>query len=146
MNNADTFNLARFVEAQNAVYSTVLNELRNGRKQTHWMWFVFPQLKNLGFSHAAQYYGIDGLAEARAYLQHPVLRQRLEECVKTVIDCGESSAEKIFGHPDYLKFHSSMTLFARAEPTNGLFPAALAKFYNGIPDKRTEEMTPVPIP
>lgn len=144
MNNPRFFNLTRFIEAQDGIFDTALQELRDGRKQSHWMWFVFPQLKGLGFSSMSEFYGIDGMEEARAYLHHPLLGERLEECVRAVLECGESSAEKIFGHPDYLKFHSSITLFARAEPENDLFVQALAKFFNRIPDKRTEELISTP--
>jgi uncharacterized protein (DUF1810 family) len=126
--------------AQESIYDTALNELKNGRKQTHWMWFIFPQLKELGFSSTAKFYGITGIAEAKAYLQHPVLGKRLEECVRAVLNCKTNNPVLIFGHPDYLKFHSSLTLFLLAEPENNLFKEAIVKYYQGITDFETENL------
>ncbi len=128
------YDLDRFVTAQAPVFATALTELRAGRKQSHWMWFVFPQLKGLGMSATAQHFGIVSLDEAHAYLDHPVLGPRLEEATKAVIDAPSPSLNALFGSPDDLKFRSSMTLFERirAEP----FGAALARWCDG-PDPRT---------
>jgi uncharacterized protein (DUF1810 family) len=129
--------LKRFVEAQDAVYESVRRELRAGRKATHWMWFVFPQLRGLGRSATAEYYGIGSTAEALAYLDHPVLGARLRECVALVLGAKESTAHRIFGSPDDLKFRSSMTLFAAVAPSEPLFRQALEKYYGGEPDPLT---------
>ncbi len=135
-----TYNLDRFISAQETIYASALNELRNGKKQTHWMWFIFPQLKGLGFSTTAKFYGINDLTEVLAYLQHPVLRERLEECIQAVINSKAKNPIAIFGHPDHLKFHSSLTLFYLAEPENKLFKEALEKYYQGITDFETENI------
>jgi uncharacterized protein (DUF1810 family) len=137
---ADPFDLRRFVDAQDRVYDTVLAELRNGAKRSHWIWFVFPQLRGLGRSPTATRFGIASLDEARAYLAHPVLGPRLRECTRLVAAIDGSSADEIFGWPDNLKVRSSMTLFARAtdEPDQqGDFRAVLDKFYNGEEDDAT---------
>ena len=118
-------NLERFVEAQAPVYPRALAELTAGRKQSHWMWFVFPQLSGLGRSPMAQHYAIHSLEEARSYLAHPLLGARLKECTSTVLGVIGKSAHEIFDTPDDLKFHSSMTLFAHAAPDEPLFRAAL---------------------
>ncbi len=133
------FDLERFLSAQDPVYDTVIAELRNGRKQSHWMWFIFPQLKGLGHSAMAQHYGIGSLAEALAYLGHPVLGPRLRECTEVVVQLTDSPVEKIFGYPDDLKFHSSMTLFAQAAPQPSVFAAALDKYFASAPDPLTLE-------
>ena len=135
-----TYNLERFLTAQEPVYKTVLSELRNGKKQTHWMWFIFPQLKELGFSSTAKFYGIADINEARAYLQHPILRQRLEECIDVLMAGSISNPTRIFGYPDDLKFHSSLTLFMLADPENNYFKKALDKFYGGTGDFETERI------
>ncbi len=140
MNNADPFDLRRFVEAQERVYDTVLAELRNGAKRSHWIWFVFPQLQGLGRSATAQKYGISSLDEARAYLAHPVLGPRLRECAGLVTGITGRSADQIFGWPDNLKVRSSMTLFARAADDNSDFRAVLDKFYAGEDDQATLDM------
>ncbi len=128
------YRLDRFIAAQAPVFDTAMAELRAGRKQSHWMWFVFPQLKGLGMSATAQHFGIASLDEARAYLDHPVLGPRLIAATQTVIDAPASSLHALFGSPDDLKFRSSMTLFeqVRAEP----FHAALLRWCDG-PDSRT---------
>lgn len=131
--------LQRFVEAQARVYDSVLDELRAGRKRSHWMWFVFPQLRGLGSSPTAQHYGIASLEEARAYLDHPVLGTRLRECVALVNEIQGRSAEQIFGWPDDLKLRSSLTLFARATDDNHDFLALLDKYYGGQQDPLTVE-------
>ena len=134
---ADPFNLQRFVDAQAGVYEAALAELAAGRKRTHWMWFVFPQLVGLGSSPMAQAYAISGLEEARAYLAHPVLGPRLLACTNAVNAVEGRSAHEIFGSPDDLKFRSSMTLFARAAPEEPAFRAALGKYFDGAEDPRT---------
>ncbi len=143
MNNADPFDLRRFVEAQERVYDTVLAELRNGAKRSHWIWFVFPQLQGLGRSATAQKYGISSLDEARAYLAHPVLGPRLRECAGLVAGITGRSADQIFGWPDNLKVRSSMTLFAHATDDPEIhadFRGVLDKFYAGEDDQATLDM------
>lgn len=136
----DNFNLARFTEAQAPVYDTVVAELRAARKRTHWMWFIFPQLAGLGRSAMAQHYAIASVAEARAYLAHPVLGERLRACAAHVAAAQGSSAHQIFGAPDDMKLHSSLTLFAYAAyaaPDAALFRACLDKYFNAAPDPAT---------
>jgi uncharacterized protein (DUF1810 family) len=133
----DPFALDRFVAAQSPVIDRVRAELRAGRKRSHWMWFVFPQIAGLGRSPTAMHYAITSLDEARAYLAHPVLGERLRECTRLVLDVEGKSAHDIFGSPDDLKFHSSMTLFARAAPLETLFTDALEKYFAGQPDTAT---------
>jgi uncharacterized protein (DUF1810 family) len=132
-------NLERFVEAQAPVYPRALAELTAGRKQSHWMWFVFPQLSGLGRSPMAQHYAIHSLEEARSYLAHPLLGARLKECTSTVLGVIGKSAHEIFDTPDDLKFHSSMTLFSHAAPDEPLFRAALEKYFGGTEDVLTLE-------
>jgi uncharacterized protein (DUF1810 family) len=135
---ADPFDLERFVTAQDPVFDSVLRELRSGRKRSHWMWFVFPQLRGLGRSSMAEYYGIGSLAEARAYLAHPVLSARLDLCARTIIEAEAASLNAIFGSPDDLKFRSCMTLFARAAGgDDNLFRRVLERWCDGRPDERT---------
>jgi uncharacterized protein (DUF1810 family) len=129
-------NLEHFVEAQAPVYDQALRELRAGRKQSHWMWFVFPQIAGLGHSAMAQTYAIESLKEAHAYLAHPVLGARLRECSQAVMEVQGKSAHDIFGSPDDLKFRSSLTLFDTASP-NDVFRAALDKYFNGEADSLT---------
>ena len=129
--------LQRFVRAQAGVYSAVQAELRAGRKHSHWMWFVFPQIAGLGFSAMAQRYAIASLAEASAYLSHPVLGARLRECTGLVLAVQNRSIDEIFGSPDDMKFHSCMTLFAQAAPDEPLFKDALQKYFGGAPDTAT---------
>jgi uncharacterized protein (DUF1810 family) len=136
---ADPFDLERFVTAQEPVYRDVIAELRDGRKRSHWMWFVFPQLRGLGGSAVAARYGISSLEEADAYLRHPVLGPRLRECTQLVNGVQGRSVGEIFGSPDDLKLCSSMTLFARAADDNADFVALLDKFYDGRYDERTLE-------
>ncbi len=137
---ADPFNLQRFVDAQADSYSEVLTELREGHKRSHWIWFIFPQMKGLGHSPQASYYGIGSLDEAVAYLRHPVLGPRLVECTELVNKVKGSSIQEILGWPDDMKFRSSMTLFARAATDDGVFRTALEKYFAGEPDRRTLEM------
>jgi len=135
----DAFDLERFVAAQDAggTYERAVAELRRGAKTSHWMWFVFPQLAGLGTSATARHYALAGLAEARAYLAHPLLGARLRECTRIVNAIEGRTIEAIFGYPDYLKFHSCMTLFARAAAEEQVFRAALEQYYGGEPDART---------
>lgn len=136
---ADPFNLDRFLKAQDPVLTQVRMELQAGRKRTHWMWFVFPQLAGLGWSTAAQRYALASLEEARSYLAHLVLGPRLIECTALVNAVEDRSAHQIFGNPDDLKFHSSMTLFALAQPDERAFSDALRKYFGGAPDRLTTE-------
>ena len=134
---SDPFDLRRFVSAQAAVYRTAVDELRDGRKRGHWMWFVFPQLRGLGSSPMAARYGISSLDEARAYLAHEVLGPRLRECTRLVNEVQGRSIDEIFGSPDDLKLCSSMTLFARATDDNEDFVALLDRYYFGQEDRLT---------
>jgi uncharacterized protein (DUF1810 family) len=141
--DADPFDLRRFVDAQDRVYDAVLAELHNGAKRSHWIWFVFPQLRGLGHSPTAVRFGISSLDEARAYLAHPLLGPRLRECTRLVALIDGRSVDDIFGWPDNLKVHSSMTLFRRATDDPDIqadFRAVLDKFYNGEEDPATEEL------
>ncbi|MDB5439187.1 MAG: hypothetical protein JWM33_1614 [Caulobacteraceae bacterium] len=134
--SGDPFDLDRFVSAQAGVFDRALEELRAGAKRSHWMWFVFPQLRSLGRSPMAQFYGLAGLDEATAYLRHPILGPRLERAVAAVQDSGAASLHALFGSPDDLKFRSSMTLFGVADP-QGPFVAALDRWCGGEPDPHT---------
>jgi uncharacterized protein (DUF1810 family) len=115
----------------------VCEELRQGHKRTHWMWFIFPQLAGLGRSDMAKQYAITSLDEARAYLAHPVLGSRLRECCRILLEVTGRSANEIFGYPDELKFHSSLTLFGRITEEDDVFNACLAKYFDGVPDRET---------
>ena len=136
----DPFDLDRFLNAQAGVYPQVLAELRTGRKRSHWIWFIFPQMKGLGQSSHSQFYGIGSLAEARAYLGHPVLGPRLEECTILVTQVQKKPIEQILGYPDDLKFRSSMTLFSRAATDSKIYNDALDKYFAGRPDQLTLEL------
>ena len=131
------FHLQRFVDAQEPVYETVLSELRDGRKRSHWMWFIFPQISGLGHSVTSQTFALSSLAEAAAYLAHPTLGPRLRECAALVASVEGRSVEQIFDFPDDLKFHSSMTLFAHAAPREPVFAACLEKYFGGQRDPRS---------
>ncbi|MFQ6394788.1 DUF1810 domain-containing protein [Nocardia sp. KC 131] len=133
----DPYNLNRFIRAQSDIFDEVVAELRAGKKHSHWMWFVFPQLQGLGRSEVARRYSITSIAEARAYLQHEILGPRLRECSRSVSIIQNQSIEEIFGWPDYLKLHSSMTLFARSTSDNQIFLLVLEKYFNGIEDQQT---------
>lgn len=137
----DPYNLQRFLDAQNDVYDDVVYELRTGHKTSHWMWFIFPQIKGLGLSSTARHFAISSLDEARAYLQHPVLGARLRECTRLVNQIENASLDRIFGSPDNLKFRSSVTLFLKASDAGSadhqLFAAALEKYSQGEPDALT---------
>jgi uncharacterized protein (DUF1810 family) len=136
---SDLFNLVRFIEAQDPVYARVCSELRQGRKVSHWMWFVFPQIEGLGRSGMARKFAISSLEEARAYLDHPVLGPRLRECTRLVCQISETTVQEIFGSPDDMKFRSCMTLFSRVGGDDGIFQEALNKFFSGEPDELTLE-------
>ena len=138
---ADPFDLERFVKAQASVFDTALAELKAGEKRSHWMWFVFPQLRDLGHSPMAKFYGIGSLDEARAYLAHPVLGRRLKLCTRTVLAVEGRTLNEIFGSPDDMKFRSSMTLFALASADKAnVFRHALDRYCEGRPDPRTEAL------
>lgn len=136
---AGAFDLDRFIEAQQATYPAALRELRSGRKSSHWMWFVFPQLRGLGRSETSLFYGLEGLPEARAYLAHPVLGPRLRAACEALLRA-PGDADRILGAVDALKLRSSMTLFRRAVPGDSLFDAVLERFYGGEPDPLTEAL------
>jgi uncharacterized protein (DUF1810 family) len=133
----DPFQLSRFVSAQDKVYDRVLAELKSGRKRSHWMWFVFPQIEGLGFSSTTQYYSIKSLEEARQYLEHPLLGKRLRQCAEAILALEELSASSIFGYPDDMKLKSSMTLFAAVTEVKSVFGRVLDKYYQGNRDERT---------
>jgi uncharacterized protein (DUF1810 family) len=134
---SDPYKLQRFVDAQNPVYDEVCSELRDGRKKSHWMWFIFPQVEGLGSSQMARKFAISSLGEAAAYLAHPVLGPRLTECTRLVNLVEGRPIEGIFGYPDDLKLRSSMTLFAHAAPDNRVFTDALQKYFSGEFDPAT---------
>ena len=137
----DRYDLERYIRAQEPVFAQVCAELADGRKQSHWMWFIFPQLRGLGSSSMAERYAIGSLAEARAYLAHPLLGERLRTCTQLVNRIEARTAHSIFGYPDDLKFRSSMTLFARATADGSdPFGAALAKYFAGEEDPLTREL------
>lgn len=134
---ADNFDLERFIEAQSGVYEKACAELRAGQKRSHWMWFIFPQIQGLGSSPMAVRFAIASLAEARAYLAHPVLGERLREATRIVLGVRARTIGEIFGYPDDLKFHSSMTLFAKADEGEGVFEEVLGKYFGGELDAGT---------
>jgi uncharacterized protein (DUF1810 family) len=143
--SADPYELARFLDAQAPCYARVLEELAAGAKASHWMWFIFPQLRGLGLSSTARRFGLSGLEEARAYLAHPLLGARLRECTRLLLAVEGRTAHEIFGSPDDLKLRSCLTLFAyAADPApladTRVFGEALAKYYRGEPDPRTLEL------
>ena len=135
--NSTLQSLERFVEAQDRVYASVLEELAAGNKTSHWMWFVFPQLKALGRSSMAKHFGIESRDEAIAYWQHPVLGKRLKECTELVLAAGGKTVHEIFGQPDDLKFRSCITLFAQVAPEEPVFIKALERFFDEKPDVMT---------
>ena len=137
MKEDDSFGLERFLEAQESVHQRVLTELRRGQKSSHWMWFVFPQIRGLGRSPMAERYAIRSLEQARAYLDHPVLGPRLRECTQLVNAVEGRSIEEIFGEPDNMKFRSSMTLFSQAADDKKVFLDALQKYFGGEFDPLT---------
>jgi uncharacterized protein (DUF1810 family) len=135
-----SFDLERFVAAQEGAYDGALRELRQGRKTGHWIWFIYPQLVGLGRSELSRFYGIESVDEARAYLEHPVLGPRLRECVSAVLATSGGTAEAIFGSLDAMKVRSSMTLFHRAAPDEPLFVEVLERFYGGVEDQATDAL------
>ena len=137
MSRADPYDLERFVAAQAGCYARVLAELASGAKTSHWMWFIFPQLRGLGASATARRFGLSGIEEARAYLEHPTLGARLRECTQSLLAVEGRTAPGIFGSPDDLKLRSCLTLFARAAPGERVFSEALAKYFSGEPDPLT---------
>lgn len=145
---ADPFNLNRFLAAQEdlGMYERAVGELRDGRKTSHWMWYVFPQVAGLGNSPDARRYAIASLAEARAYLAHPILGPRLVECASIVAATEGRSLAELLGYPDDLKLRSSMTLFLRADPTVPAFAAVLDRYYDGAPDPLTDQLLATPPP
>jgi len=142
--NQDPFDLDRFVAAQAPVIDAVYDELRRGRKRSHWMWFIFPQLAALGNSATAKHFGIASLAEARAFLDHELLGARLRECCALLLEVHNRGIHEILGHPDDLKFRSCLTLFRQAAPDELLFTRCLDKYYGGVPDERTVSLCAPP--
>lgn len=132
--------LSRFLKAQEHDYEQALSEIRSGRKRSHWMWYIFPQIQGLGFSSTAQYYAIRDLQEAKDYLAHPVLGARLKEISSALLDLEGLSASEIFGYPDDLKLRSCMTLFRMADLDEPIFLEVLEKYYDGEPDFRTVDL------
>lgn len=137
---SDPYGLQRFVDAQALVYDSVLKELRQGQKQSHWMWFIFPQIQGLGSSATTRQYAIASLQEAQAYLAHPVLGPRLRECTQLVLNIEGKAVEEIFPYPDDLKLRSCVTLFSYCEKNQGLFHQALVQYFDGQADLRTLEI------
>ena len=135
--STDRFELSRFVEAQSSSYEVALKELKAGQKRSHWMWFIFPQVAGLGSSSMARRYAIGSRAEAVAYLEHPLLGERLQRCVAALLEVEGRSAEQIMGSPDWMKLQSSMTLFAEISPTGSGFEQLLKKYYRGEKDPKT---------
>ncbi|QNE39708.1 DUF1810 domain-containing protein [Hymenobacter sp. NBH84] len=133
-------NLTRFLDAQKSDYQTALSEIKNGRKRSHWMWYIFPQIQGLGFSETSKFYAIQDAAEAEAYLSHPVLGSRLLEISNALLKLSASNATSVFGSPDDLKLKSSMTLFASLPKTNPVFQDVLDKFFNGAQDNKTQRL------
>jgi uncharacterized protein (DUF1810 family) len=136
-NSMDEYNLQRFLDAQKNDYAAALAEIKNGRKRSHWMWYIFPQLQGPGVSETSKYYAIKDLGEASAYLMHPVLGTRLAQISSELINLTNNNATQIFGSPDDTKLKSSMTLFAATKNTNQLFDQVLQKFFNGTKDPAT---------
>lgn len=131
------YDLNRFVRAQGDVYPKALAELRRGRKESHWMWFIFPQFNGLGRSPSSKFYAIKSKDEAKAYLEHPVLGKRLSECSEALLRIKGKSAAEIFGYPDDLKLHSSMSLFASISKADSVFSQVLKQYFGGRPDEQT---------
>ena len=134
------YDLSRFIKAQERDYEAALSEIRSGHKRSHWIWYVFPQVKGLGFSSTSEFYGIDGLEEAKAYIENDVLRERLTEISEALLGLESSDAGDVMGYPDDLKLRSSMTLFAEAAPEIDVFQRVLDKFFDGKKDQRTIEL------
>lgn len=134
---ADPYDLGRFLRAQEADFARALSEIKSGRKQTHWMWYIFPQFAGLGFSSTSQHYSIKSIEEAKAYLDHPVLGPRLLECAEAALAVQGRSAPEIFGSPDDMKLRSCATLFASVSPRGSVFERLLEKYYGGERDDKT---------
>ena len=134
------YDLSRYVTAQQRDYQSALTEIKNGKKVSHWMWYIFPQLKGLGRSYTSDFYGIENLDEAKAFLQDPYLGKNLQEIAAALLELDNDNATQIMGRPDDMKLKSSMTLFACADPENAVFEKVLEKFYNGHKDRRTLKM------
>ena len=139
MSGKDPFDLNRFTIAQERIYDAVIEELKDGQKRSHWMWFIFPQIDGLGYSSTAKHYAIKTIEEARAYLSHPVLGSRLKKCAEIILTLKGKSASTIFGYPDDMKLRSSMTLFASIDedPPNSVFTRVLDRYYEGEQDTAT---------
>jgi uncharacterized protein (DUF1810 family) len=136
----DPHNLARFVQAQERSYAHALAEIKRGRKESHWMWYIFPQFLGLGHSETSRRYSIKSVAEAKTYLQHPILGPRLVECCEATVAVEGRSAHQIFGSPDDLKLNSCATLFAHVSPTGSVFHRLLDKYFDGTPDDKTRHL------
>ena len=136
----DIYNLQRFIDAQKNSYATALNEIRNGCKESHWMWYIFPQIAGLGFSETSQFYAIRDLTEATMYFQHELLGKRLLEISQALLDLDTDNAYEIFGSPDDIKLCSSMTLFAQVQNVPPVFKNVLDKFFNGKADNKTLQL------
>jgi len=136
----DDHDLDRFLKAQGDTYDIALDELKAGRKRSHWIWFIFPQIAGLGQSPTSQFYGVKSLDEAAAYLRHPILGGRLHESLKTLQMLEETSADRIFGDLDAMKFRSSLTLFAEADPADPIIEAALDRWFGGRKDEKTLQL------
>lgn len=134
---SDIFQLQRFIDAQENIYTDVISELKQGYKKSHWMWYIFPQITGLGQSHISQQYAIGSLEEASAFVQHPILGDRLYECAEIVVNTEGSTAKQIFGTPDHLKFHSCITLFCQVENHHPVFDSALTKYF----ENKQEQLT-----
>jgi uncharacterized protein (DUF1810 family) len=139
-NASNPIDLSRFTSAQENIYATALAELRSGRKRSHWMWYIFPQIDGLGHSATSKHYAIKSVEEARQYLNHPVLGKRLLECAEAVIAIEERSIAEIFAYPDNLKLKSSMTLFAYVTPPRSVFSRVLDKYFNSDQDVLTLQL------
>ena len=136
----DLYNLGRFVLAQKADYNQALSEIKKGRKRSHWMWYIFPQFKGLGRSHTSQLYAIKSVAEAKAYLSHPVLGPRLTACAEALLQVEGRSANEIFGSPDDSKLRSCATMFAQVSPAGSVFERVLSKYFQGKRDRTTLDL------
>src|SRR4051812_11031525 len=133
----DPYNLDRFVQAQQEDYEQALSEIRGGRKRSHWIWYIFPQIDGLAFSSTSKFYAIKSIEEAKAYLAHPILGPRLVQCAEAALAVEGRTAEQIFGSPDDLKLRSSATLFAQVLPPGSVFQRLLDRYFDGAPDART---------
>lgn len=141
----DPYDLGRFLQAQEEDYRQALSEIKSGRKRSHWMWYIFPQIEGLAFSSTSKHYAIKSTDEAKAYLAHPVLGSRLRECAEAVLGVEGRSASEIFGSPDDLKLRSCATLFACVSPSGSVFQRLLAKYYEGNRDARTLQLLGMPV-